>query len=742
MSPHGFTGRWAAHGARHPWRTYIFWLAVIAVVVVAALTVGGSYIQDEKLRTDFESTRADDLIDQRIHNGVEPPLEEWVIVESSEFSVDDPQFQSTVTELEGEIQGLDTIVAGTASYFNTGNEALVSADRHKTMMIVSFQGDPEDAIDKAGPFLDFIAERRDAQPGFTVLTIGNASITELFNQLAEDTLVRGELIGVSIALIVLVLVFGSLVAAGLPILMAVISILISLMLSLVIANLTDISFFIANMITMIGLAVGIDYVLFIVSRFREERERGQEMVDAIVRTGETSGKAILFSGLTVVVALVSLLIVPHSTFFSLGLGAIIVVIVSLAIIMTLLPATLRLLGDRVNMGRLPVIGYGRRRSNRQEGFWAKTARTVMRRPVVSAGLACLILIALGSATLSLKLGATGINSVPEDTDVFIAFSILESDFLGEDVQPAVIVVDAADINAPQVQEAVNGLIARIGEDDFFGPATITDVSASNDLIVIEAPLTADAQSNAAFDAIKRLRNDYIPPLFDSIPADAQVTGQTASTIDFSEMVGGFLPIVFAFVLAITFVLLLIAFRSIVIPIKAIIMNLLSVFAAYGLLTLVFQHGIGANLFGFKQVDRIESWIPLFLFAVLFGLSMDYHIFLLSRIKEHYDLTHRNRDSVAEGLRSTASIITGAALIMVGVFGGFSLGDLAPFQQMGFGLAVAVVLDATLIRSVLVPSSMALLGDWNWYMPSWLGWLPHISIEGAPAEPNLEGSVAD
>jgi uncharacterized membrane protein YdfJ with MMPL/SSD domain len=742
MSPHGFTGRWAAHCARHPWRTYIAWLAVIVVVVGAALTVGGTYIQDEKLRIEFESTRADDLIDQRIHNGVEPPLEEWVIVESTEFSVDDPEFQSVATELEGEIQGLDTIVAGTASYFNTGNESLVSADRHKTMMIVSFSGAPDDAIDNAGPFLDFIAERRDAKPGFTVLTIGNASMTELFNQLAEDTLVRGELIGVSIALIVLVLVFGSLVAAGLPILMAVISILVSLMLSLVIANVTDISFFIANMITMIGLAVGIDYVLFIVSRFREERERDQEIVDAIVRTGETSGKAILFSGLTVVVALVSLLIVPHSTFFSLGLGAIIVVIVSLLMIMTLLPATLRLLGDRVNMGRLPVIGYGKRRRNRQEGFWAKTARTVMRRPVVSAGLACLILIALGSVAFSLKLGATGINSVPEDTDVFIAFSILERDFLGEDVQPAVIVVDAADITAPQVQQAVDGLIARIGEDDFFGPATITDIAESNNLIVIEAPLTDDAQSNAAFDAIKRLRNDYIPPLFDSVPAEAEVTGQTASTVDFAGMVAGFLPLVFAFVLAITFVLLLIAFRSIVIPIKAIIMNLLSVFAAYGLLTLVFQHGVGADLFGFKQVDRIESWIPLFLFAVLFGLSMDYHIFLLSRIKEHYDLTHRNRDSVAEGLRSTASIITGAALIMVGVFGGFALGDLAPFQQMGFGLAVAVVLDATLIRSVLVPASMALLGDWNWYMPRWLGWLPHLSIEGTPGGSDLEGSVAD
>ena len=374
----------------------------------------------------------------------------------------------------------------------------------------------------------------------------------------------------------------------------------------------------------------------------------------------------------------------------------------------------------------------------------------MRRPVVSAVSSVVVLLALGAATFTLSLGAAGISSLPQDSayydDINRAITIFQDDFVGEDLTPATIVIDAQDVTQPEVTGAVESLIAELEADSFFGPAQI-DMAESGDLLVIEVPLAADAQSNEATDAVQRLRDDYIPPIFDPIDAEALVTGDTASTIDGTEMVSFYLPIVIGLVLAISFVLLLLAFRSIVVPVKAIVMNLLSVFAAYGLITLVFQHGYGADLFGFIQVDRIELWIPLFLFAVLFGLSMDYHVFLLSRIKENFDRSGNNTESVTLGLRSTASIITGAALIMVGVFGGFALGDLAMFQQMGFGLAVAVILDATLVRSVLVPSSMVLLGERNWYFPSWLEWLPHISVEGTPEheledEVVVEGVVAD
>jgi len=342
-----------------------------------------------------------------------------------------------------------------------------------------------------------------------------------------------------------------------------------------------------------------------------------------------------------------------------------------------------------------------------------------------------LLLALASIALTIQLGAAGITTLPEDESTVQAYTIFKEEFVGDDIEPATIVIDAADVNSPDVQAAVNGLLEDVEADSAFGPPSI-ETAPGNDLLVIDLPINADAQSNTALAAVKRLRADYIPAHF---AADsALVTGGTASTIDYTNLMIDYLPLVLAFVLVITFVLLLLAFRSLVVPIKAIIMNLLSVAAAYGLLTLVFKHGVGASLFGFQTVDRIDNWIPLFLFAVLFGLSMDYHIFLLSRIKERFDETGDNAVAVADGLRSTGSIITGAALIMVGVFGGFALGELSSFQQVGFGLATAVVLDATIVRSVLVPSTMALLGNRNWYFPNWLEWLPKLNVEGSQEVP--------
>lgn len=536
------------------------------------------------------------------------------------------------------------------------------------------------------------------------------------------------MIGIAIALVVLVIVFGSLVAAGLPLILAILSIATSLGLTVIVGQFTDLNFFITNMIFMIGLAVGIDYVLFIVARYREERETGYDKLDAITSAGDTSSKAILFSGLTVVTALTGLLIVPDSVFFSLGMGAILVVIAAVAVTLTLLPAVLSLLGDRINKGRLPVIGYGRRSKAEHEGIWPKIARMVMRRPVAGVIGSAGLLLALGAIALTMTFGSSGVTALPEDNESREAFDFFKAEFVGENFEPAIIVVDAENVNDPQVQNAVDGLLAELDADPFFGPAQI-EVAESNDLIRIEAPIGADSQTEVSVDAVKRLRADYIPAHFNGVPAEALVTGGSAYTADNIDLMTEYMPIVFIFVLAVSFVLLLLAFRSLVVPIKAIILNLISVFAAYGLIALVFQHGVGADLFGFQQVDHIDYWIPLMMFAILFGLSMDYHIFLLSRIKENFDRTGDNNAAVASGLSSTGSIITGAALIMVGVFGGFSLGDLSNFQQMGFGLAAAVIIDATIVRSVLVPSAMVLLGDRNWYFPAWLGWLPKISVEG-------------
>ena len=738
MEPQGITGRLALRSARHPWITLGAWaVAFIVAIIIATGFLGDALTQESETSADLEVIRAEELIEARMNGGVEAPAEEYVVVTSDQFAVEDAQFESYVTELAAEIDALDD-VAGVATYYQTGAETMVAESGQGTMVLVTLAGDPDEAADNSVEFLALIEERAESTPGFEVRTAGAASINSAFNEAAEDTLQRGEMIGIAVAVVVLIAVFGALVAAGLPLLLAIVSILTTLGMTAIVGQFTDLSFFVVNMIFMIGLAVGIDYVLFIVARYREERESGRDKMDAIVRTGDTSSKAILFSGLTVISALLGLLIVPDTTFFSLGMGAILVVLASLVMTMTLLPAILSLLGDRINSGRPPFIGYGRRKKAESEGFWAKTALLVMRRPIVSAVLSASLLLGLGAFALTIELGSAGVTSLPADEPSVEAYVALKEGFPGGDLEPATIVIDADDVNSAEVQAAVDGLLVDIEQDAAFGTPSL-ETSADDSLLVIDVPVHADAQSNTAISAVERLRADYVSAHF----ADdtAFVGGSTAGTIDYTNLQLSYMPLVLILVLSISFVLLLLAFRSIIVPAKAIVMNLLSVFAAYGLVTLVFQHGVGADLFGFTTVDRIDNWIPLFLFAVLFGLSMDYHIFLLSRIKERFDETGDNTGAVADGLRSTASIITGAALIMVGVFGGFALGDLSSFQQMGFGLAAAVVLDATIVRSVLVPASMALLGNRNWYLPNWLEWLPAINVEGTPGAEELPKAVA-
>jgi RND superfamily putative drug exporter len=399
--------------------------------------------------------------------------------------------------------------------------------------------------------------------------------------------------------------------------------------------------------------------------------------------------------------------------------------------LTLLPAVLGLLGDRVNWLTLPFIG---RRSAAQSdgGAWSWVTKAVTTRPVISVILTGGLLLALAGPVLNLNLGNVGISTLPEESDMRHAFDVISATF-SDGVLTADIVIDAPDVNAPEVKTGIANLIAALDNDGFFGTSQI-EINGAGDLALLTVAMPGDFSSAESKSALERLRSDYIPAAFANDTADIFVGGPTAESVDAVQKQQDYLPFVFTFVLGFSFLLLLLVFRSIVVPLKAVVMNLLSVGAAYGVLVLVFQEGLGNDVLGFRESPVIESWLPLFLFAILFGLSMDYHVFLLSRIKERYDETGDNAASVAYGLRKTASIITGAALIMVAVFGGMASGDLVTFQQVGFGLAVAIILDATIIRMVLVPASMELLGDWNWYFPTWLEWLPKIQIEGAEVSP--------
>jgi putative drug exporter of the RND superfamily len=521
------------------------------------------------------------------------------------------------------------------------------------------------------------------------------------------------------------------VAGLVPLLMAAVSIVVALGLTALVAQPFELSVFVINMLTGMGLALGIDYSLFVVSRYREERGRGREQFDAITASGLTASRAVLFSGTVFVVAMLGMLIVPSSIMRSLAVGAILVGIVSVVAALTLLPAVLGLLGDRVNALKIPFIGRRVLASANTEGrFWGAIVRSVLRRPVLSLTLSVALLLAATLPILAINIGTGGVSNLPDRFVSKQGFEALARDFPQTTTDPAQIVVTEG-ASRPEVGQALLDLRSQLQLDRRFGSGEIR-YSEDGETAVLPVPVQGDPSTPETIAAVRELRYEIVPETFSGTDVEVLVGGTSSENIDYFDSVIDPAPMVIALVLVLTFVFLTVVFRSIVIAATAVGLNLLSVGAAYGLLVLVFQYGIGADLLGFQDADRIEAWVPLFLFSVLFGLSMDYQVFLLSRIRERFDETRDTADAVIFGVGSTARIITGAALIIVAVFSGFARGDLIMFQQMGFGVAVALLIDATIIRSVVLPSAMKLLGDWNWYLPRWLGWLPRLQVEQAPA----------
>jgi RND superfamily putative drug exporter len=488
-----------------------------------------------------------------------------------------------------------------------------------------------------------------------------------------------------------------------------------------------------------GLALGIDYALFVVSRVREERAAGRGRVEAIVVAGGTASRAVLFSGSAFVLAMLGLLLVPSTVMRSLAAGAILVGIVTVVSALTLLPAVLSLLGDRVNALRVPYVGRRLERTRVSEGrFWVRIARSVTAHPTVSLACAVVVLLAAASPLVTMEIGAADLGTLPDSSLTKQGLVAMEQSFPQASAEPAEVVVDGP-VGDPEVRAGFARLEAALAADARFGPPDLVELP-DRELSIMRVQMGGDPLSDQALEAVRDLRGVIVPAAFAGTGAEPLVGGPTAINIDYFDVMERWLPLVICFVLGLSLILLTVAFRSVVVAATSVVMNLLSVGAAYGLLVLVFQHGVAVDLLGFQQVDTIESWLPLFLFSVLFGLSMDYQVFLLSRIQERYNHSGDNTDAVAFGLRTTGGIITGAAVIMVAVFAGFAAGRLIMLQQMGFGLAVAVLIDATLVRSVLVPAAMRLLGKWNWYLPSWLAWLPQVRIEATastPAEPQRE-----
>jgi RND superfamily putative drug exporter len=709
--------------ARHPWRTVGLWILVVVVSfgIVGAL-LGDSLTTEGEVTSPTDSKRAEELVVEHFPpspDAAERATTEIVVVSFEDGEVDAGRVEALADELR-QLGATNVVTPG------EGQEGLVSADGDAAALLVGL-GRNEDSL----PDVVDAVQRLNAEPGVEAAITGDLTVDEDFTKLSEEDLQEGELFfGAPAALIVLLLVFGTVVAGVIPLVLAVLSIVVALGLTALVAQAFDLSVFVTNMIFGMGLALGIDYSLFILSRFREERSQGREKLDAIKTAGATASRAVLFSGAAFVLAMTGLVLVPNTIMRSLATGAILVGIVSVIAALTLLPAVLSLLGDGIERLRIPF--FGRRAVEPESRFWGRIVAAVMRRPVVSLVAAVGLLLALAVPVLSMDSGTAGISTLPDRFESKQGFLLLNREFPGQTTEPVRIAIEG-DTASEDVRGAVEELQAELARREMFGPAT-TETSPDGTLVLVTVPVAGDAVSSEAVDAVRELRDEVVPAAFAGSGAEAFVGGRTAEDIDYYDVMDSWLPIVFVFVLGLSFVLLTIAFRSIVVPATAIAMNLLAVTAAYGLLVLVFVEGVGNELFGFQQVDVVEAWVPLFLFAVLFGLSMDYQVFLLSRIRERYTQTGSTDDAVSFGVGSTARLITGAALIIIAVFAGFARGDLVMFQQMGFGIAVALFIDATIIRSVVVPATMTLLGRWNWYLPSWLTWLPDVHVEGHEEEP--------
>ena len=762
----------AAFSARRPWITIAIWILLVIVCLgIAGRFLDSATTTELSLAGRYESEQAAALLQDRLRGPAKSA--EIVIIKSDSLTVADPAYRAKVESVHAKISALgpdivsggiddsrlsdfapDLVAAGVPNvpvshYYQIIDAGpalspeetmlilplLVSAGQNTVMLHYTLAGTAEEAIANV-PQVIHLVEEANRDPDFTVLIGGDASVAHENNELAEHDLRQGERFGIPVALIVLLVLFGALVATLIPLGLSGVSIVVALAVVALVGQISPLLFFVELMVVMIGLAVGIDYSLLIVLRFKEELNHGLPVREAVARTGNTAGRTVLFSGVTVVLALVGLFIVPASFYQSLALGAILVVLATLAATLTLLPAVLALLGHRVNFLTIPFLSrFSLKGADTSTGgFWDFITRVVSWQPVISLLIVGIPMIALSWFYWDMRTGLNDVNTFPDKAETKKAFLLMEEEFSFGAVTPAGFlspaeIVIIGDMSDPRVREAVLKLQQSLVADPTFPlPPQPLVVNEAGDLGLLVLPFPGKSTSPEAADDLALLRERHVAAAFAGLPVEVYVGGLTAEVTDFYGIVRFYTPIVFIFVLGLSFLILMMVFRSIVIPLKAIIMNLLSVGATYGLLVLVFQKGIGIELFGFQHADVIDAWLPLFLFTILFGLSMDYHVFLLSRIRERYDESGNNNEAVAYGLRSTAGLITGAALIMVVVFGAFAAGETVVNQLMGFGLAIAVLLDATLVRSVLVPASMEVLGKGNWYLPPFLRWLPDLRVE--------------
>ena len=723
----GRAGRWsAAH-----WKRAAFgWLAFAVAAVAIGSVVGAKQMKDWEI-SNGESRRAAQILDQA---NFAIPARESVLVQSRTATADEPVFQAAVGGVVQDL-AMQPNVKDIVSPIEHPNAGLVSRDRHSVLVEFDVKGKADEAKDKIAPILASIEAAQVANPSVIIEEFGQASADYQVNQRFESDMRRAEVTSLPLTIAILVVAFGALVAAGLPVVLAFSAVLAATGLNSLVSHVvpTD-QQTLAAIILMIGMAVGIDYSLFYLKREREERRGGREPHDALLVAARTSGQAVLISGATVLIAMAGMFISGNSLFDTIGLGTMIVVLAAMIGSLTVLPAILFKLARRVDKGRIPLF-HG---EPRDDGPWGRCIAAVLQRPLISMLASGGVLFALALPAASMHTKLPNLTDLPHDLKIVRTYGRIQQAFPGSQT-PAEVVIKAPDVTKPQMQKAYDQFRQRaLATGELFAPFTVT-VNPDHTVALINFAIAGNGDNAASVAALHTLRETVIPPIAETLPnTEVAVTGVTAGTYDFNHQMRARLPYVFLFVLGLAFVLLLLTFRSVVIAATAVALNLLSVGAAYGILVGVFQHGWFAGAFGFQTNGAIVSWLPLFLFVVLFGLSMDYHVFILSRIKELHDTGTPTDEAIRLGITRTAGTVTSAAFIMVAVFGLFASLSMIMMQQMGFGLAVAVLLDATIVRAVLVPSTMKLLGEWNWYLPKRLEWLPQLNVE--PAERGEGGGV--
>jgi RND superfamily putative drug exporter len=721
-------GRWSA---QHRKLAIFGWLAFVAVAVVLGGMIGTKEIDYDTTRPG-ESGRAERILDA----GFKQPASESVLIESPSIVTTDPAFAEAIAAVVGNLAGLDA-VTNVRSPLLPENAGQLAADGHAALVTFDIRGDADDAAAKITPILDRVADVQQAHPELYIAQFGDTSANEELEASFGKDLKKAGLFSLPLTLVILVVAFGALVAAGIPLLLGITAVLATLGLVALPSQVLPTDDSVGAIVLLIGLAVGVDYSMFYLKREREERAAGRSEKAALEAAAATSGRSVLISGLTVMVAMGGMLLTGDASFAAMGVATMMVVAIAMVGSLTVLPALLSNLGDNVDRLHVPFVGR-LRRDGGDGRIWGAIVDRVLKRPVLSLVLAGGLLLALAVPALQLHTAEPGPETFPQDLAVVQTFNRLQESFPGTEI-PVNVVVKAPDVDAPEVQSAISRLMERALETGRMHEPITVDVNHDGTVANIAIPIDGhgtDGPSNAALAA---LRSDIVPETVGALPGvESAVTGMTAFSKDGNDQLKSAAPIVFVFVLVFAFALMLVAFRSIVIAAKAILLNLLSVAAAYGVLVLVFQHGVGKSLLGVESTGGIVPFLPIFLFVILFGLSMDYHVFILSRIRELYDRGASTDEAISRGIKSTAGVVTSAAIVMVGVFAIFGTLSMIIFKQFGVGLAAAILIDATIVRAVLLPAAMKLLGEANWYLPSWLEWLPHFehggSVTAEPIEP--------